>query len=267
MLSYQHIYHAGNRADVLKHAVLCAVLSNLARQKKPVFYVETHAARGMYDLDSKEAVKGAEYPDGIGRVLDLKNPPALFQPYLSEIQRLNPDGKLKFYPGSPALAAHYLRPNDRMAFFELHPKEHAALQDNFGNDSRIQIRKADGYRGALSLAPRSKEQMVVLIDPSYETLADLEALIEWVPKALRRWPNAILMIWMPLFKDGREDEFGAYLADLEAGGIAGARWPEDPDSNSALAGTAMISYRIAPELIAQSAEIAEICENLWAQSV
>lgn len=265
MLSYQHVYHAGNRADVLKHAILSAVLADLAKQKKPVFYVETHAARGMYDLNSKEAQKGAEFPDGIGQLIDVKNLPASMRPYLDEVRRLNPEGGLKNYPGSPALATHFLRKDDRMAFFELHPTEYAALTKNIGNDPRAQIRKADGYRGALSLAPRAKEQMVVLIDPSYETLGDLEALIEWTPKALRRWPNAIIIIWLPLFKDGREDEFGAYLAELEAGGIAGARWPDDPDSNSALAGTAMISYRIPQNLIETSAEIAAVCETLWAQ--
>ena len=125
----------------------------------------------MYDLNSKEAQKGAEFPDGIGQLIDVKNLPASMRPYLDEVKRLNPEGGLKNYPGSPALATHFLRKDDRMAFFELHPTEYAALTKNIGNDPRAQIRKADGYRGALSLAPRSKEQMVVLIDPSYETVS------------------------------------------------------------------------------------------------
>ena len=265
MLSYQHVYHAGNRADVLKHAVLCSVLNDLRTQKSPVFYVETHSARGLYDLSSKEAQKGAEFPDGIGQLWDLKRTPAPLKSYLDTIKSFNPDDSLSNYPGSPAIATSLLRKTDRFAFFELHPQEIKFLQENFDSDDRVQIKKADGYRGALSLAPRGREQMVVLIDPSYETLDDLEALIEWTPKALRRWPNAIILIWLPLFKDGREDEFGAYLADLAPGGISGARWPEDPDSNSALAGTAMISYRVSDKVVSEAAQIAEVCETLWAQ--
>jgi len=267
MLSYQHIYHAGNRADVLKHAVLCAVLTELTKQKRPICYVETHAARGLYDLSSPEAIKGDEFGDGILRLQKLQSTPQPLRIYDDLVRSFNSGNELKIYPGSPALASKILRPTDRLSFFELHPKEHEALNRNFGTDPRVQIRKADGYRGALSLAPRSREQMVVLIDPSYETLGDLEALIEWTPKALRRWPDAIIMIWLPLFKDGREDEFGAYLAELESGGIAGARWPDDPESKSALAGTAMVSYRIPENMVAESAKIAEICENIWAQSI
>ncbi|MFC6199650.1 23S rRNA (adenine(2030)-N(6))-methyltransferase RlmJ [Ponticaulis profundi] len=265
MLSYQHVYHAGNRADLLKHAVLCNVLNTLVKDKQPIFYVETHAARGLYDLSSKEAQKGAEYPEGIGQLWNLKRTPPLLAPHLDEVKKVNPGDKLQFYPGSPKIAGSILRKTDRMAFFELHPQEIAHLETNFKDDDRVQIRKADGYRGALSLAPRGKEQMVVLIDPSYETMDDLEALVDWVPRALRRWPNAIIMIWLPLFKDNREDEFGAYLADLAPGGISGARWPDDPDSRSALAGTAMISYRIPQKAVEDSAKIADICETLWAQ--
>ena len=52
MLSYQHIYHAGNLADVQKHALLAWVLAYLTKKDKPLTYVETHAGRGLYDLGS-----------------------------------------------------------------------------------------------------------------------------------------------------------------------------------------------------------------------
>lgn len=266
MLSYQHIYHAGNRADVLKHAVLAQVLSELKTQGRPVFYVETHAGRGLYDLTAPEAQKGAEYPAGIGALMNLKSVPAPLQPYLSAVQSLNKDGELKHYPGSPWLASHFLGTGDRITCFELHPTEHTFVSKTFEGDDRVLIRKADGYRGALTLAPRAKENFAVLVDPSYETLDDLKALIEWVPKALRRWPKAVIMIWLPLFKDGREDEFGAFLAELESGAIAGARWPDDPSSTTALAGTAMISYRVSDTVVDAGHRIAEILENLWAQT-
>ncbi len=265
MLSYQHIYHAANRADMLKHAVLQAVLKRYSRDTAPILYVETHAGRGRYDLTSPEARKGGEFHLGAERLLALDQIPRPLKDYAALVAE-GADGKtLKTYPGSPAIAQHYLRAKDRVALFELHPGEHAALTEAVSGDTRMQIKKADGYRGALALQPRRGERLIAMLDPSYETMDDLEALIRWTPTALKRWPTAILMIWLPLFVDGREDEFGAFLSELERGGIAGARWPED-DSGSALAGSAMIVYRVEDALVAHITAIAAALEQVWAKA-
>jgi 23S rRNA (adenine2030-N6)-methyltransferase len=50
LLSYQHAFHAGNHADVLKHLVLIAILERLKQKPKPFFALDTHAGAGLYDL-------------------------------------------------------------------------------------------------------------------------------------------------------------------------------------------------------------------------
>lgn len=258
MLSYQHGFHAGNRADVLKHAVLETVLSGLLPGRQNIFYVETHSGRGAYDLTGKQARKTGEASDGVLALLNDKAPRPL-KPWLDIVKKAGPSA----YPGSPALAASLLGPKDRMVFFEKHPQEYDALHSLLRHDDRIQVKRSDGYGGALKLAPRSGEQMVVLVDPSYETMRDMDALAEWAPRALRRWPNAILIIWLPLFRDERETEFGAYLAELSEGAIAGARWPTDPLNETALQGSAIVAYRVGPETGERMADIASSLQSFW----
>ena len=67
MLSYQHIYHAGNLADVQKHAILAWILAYLKRKDKPISYIETHSGRAVYDLTAAEAIKTGEAALGIQR--------------------------------------------------------------------------------------------------------------------------------------------------------------------------------------------------------
>lgn len=260
MLSYQHGFHAGNRADVLKHAVLEAVLTELKASGRKLFYVETHSGRGVYDLTGKQAQKTGEAKTGVLSLMDAKAPKPL-QPWLKRIQ----SGGETAYPGSPVLAARCLSPNDRMVFFEKHPQEYDALHNALKKDDRVQVKRSDGYGGALKLAPRSGEQMVVFVDPSYETMRDMDALAEWAPRALRRWPNAILIIWLPLFRDEREAEFGAYLGSLCEGTIAGARWPTDPMEETALEGTAMVAYRVDEKVGENMTAIASSLQSFWSK--
>ena len=259
MLSYQHGYHAGNRADVLKHAVLHAVLEAAASKPEPVFYVETHAARGVYDLGGQQARKTGEADLGV-----LAMPPAnaaakALQPWLKLVQNAGPDA----YPGSPKLASEILGPHGRMVLFEKHPTEFQMLEKALGQDERIQIKKGDGYSGALRLQPRRGEQMLLMLDPSYETPADMDALANWVPRAMRRWPNAQILIWLPLFADGREDEFGAYLSQLDEGFVAGSRWERGANDSSSLEGSAMIGLRIGGAGAKRAFGIAAELDKLW----
>lgn len=260
MLSYQHGFHAGNRADVLKHAVLDGVLRHAAGLDRPVLHVETHAGRGVYDLTGTQARKTGEAEAGVLNLLGRTDAPAPLAPWLDHVRACGP----RAYPGSPKLAADRLGNRARLVLFELHPTEHTALAETFASDRRVQVKKADGYAGALRLASRRGEVMTVLADPSYETLADMEALAEWTPRALARWPDAWLMVWLPLFKDEREAEFGAFLASLEDGIVAGARWPAPDDRDTALAGSAMIAYRVPPRVRDEAARIASALETDWA---
>ena len=65
MLSYQHMYHAGNLADVHKHALLALTLDYMVQKDKPLSYIESHAGRGLYRLDSDEALKTGEAAQGV----------------------------------------------------------------------------------------------------------------------------------------------------------------------------------------------------------
>ena len=164
MLSYQHGFHAGNRADVLKHAVLDLVLRDAAKGPRPLLYVETHSGRGRYDLTGAQARKGGEADAGIRALLNGKVPEG-FGDWLALVRERTE----KDYPGSPALALARLPANARAILFERHPAEFKALTENIGSDPRVLIREADGYAGALKLAPRGHEQIIVFSDPSYET--------------------------------------------------------------------------------------------------
>lgn len=258
MLSYQHGFHAGNRADILKHAALDTILSKLVHDKSPLFYVETHAGRGRYDLTGKQAQKTGEAESGVLSLLK-GNAPRPLKPWM-ELVRAQGE---KAYPGSPALAAARLRDIDRMVFFEKHPAEHKALTQTLGHDPRCLIKKADGYAGALKLSPRRGETMCLFVDPSYETLRDMDALAEWAPRALKRWPRAYLILWLPLFADEREADFGGFLSELADGTITGARWPVDPQNETALSGSAIVAYRIDAETGEALTHIGSSLQSWW----
>lgn len=259
MLSYQHGYHAGNRADVFKHAVLFSIL-NIARQAThPWLYMETHSAAGTYDLSDKQSRKTAEADEGVLRLLADKNPPSLIKPWLDHVRAATPAA----YPGSPAIARHCLSENDRMVFFERHPAEYEKLVASLGDDKRTRAIKDDGYNGALRLQPRSRERAFVFLDPSYETERDMEELAGWLPRAMKRWPKAVFLVWLPLFKDERELEFGQFLSSLDFGFVAGTRWNEDSDKDSALDGSAMIGLRTSPAMGRPAFEIAEQLDAYW----
>ena len=104
-MNYRHAYHAGNFADVVKHTVLCRVLTHLREKPAAFRVIDTHAGAGRYDLAGLEAGKTLEWRDGIGRLLSATLPPpvrALLAPYLEAVAALNPSGQLALYPGSPA---------------------------------------------------------------------------------------------------------------------------------------------------------------------
>jgi 23S rRNA (adenine2030-N6)-methyltransferase len=259
LLSYQHGYHAGNKADVLKHAVLHAVLEAEAAAKKPSLYVETHAARGFYDLTGEQSQKTGEAETGVLAMPKANQAAKALQPWLKHVQSKGPTS----YPGSPALATHILGPDARIVLFEKHPAEHKALSQALQNEDRALIRKEDGYNGALRLQPRRGEEMLVVLDPSYETTADMDALANWVPRAMRKWPKAKFLIWLPLFADGREDEFGAYLSELDEGFVAGSRWDRHSTDPSALEGSAMIGLRIGGSGARRAFAISAELDKLW----
>lgn len=199
MLSYRHAYHAGNHADVLKHALLVALVDHLARKDKPFFVLDTHAGAGVYDLRLAWAEKLAEYADGIGRLWGRNDLPPLLADYVAAVRELNVDGSLRFYPGSPWLAWRGMRPIDRLELFERHPHEAALLHRHLARCEGVTVRihAADGFAAIDALLPPPSRRGLVLIDPPYEMKTDYGQVVEAVRRARRRFPTGVLCVWYP----------------------------------------------------------------------
>lgn len=198
MLSYQHIYHAGNPADVQKHALLAWLLDYMARKDKAMTYIESHSGRGLYQLDAPEAVKTGEAAAGIARMEEGLPEDHPYRRCLAQVRAAF--GPMA-YPGSPLIAGLLLRGFDRMHLAELHPREHAALTEAM-EGFRAQIRREDGLEMALSLTPPLDKRGVLMIDPSYEVKDDYQRLPEVIGQIHRRWPVGVIVLWYPILEGG-----------------------------------------------------------------
>ncbi len=204
MLSYQHIYHAGNLADVQKHAILAWTLSYLTRKDKPLTYVETHSGRGVYRLDSEEARKTGEAAAGIERVqrgewFEASHP--LAQAIVATRSRFGS----ACYPGSPLIATSLLRPQDSLHFAELHPQEYVALSQAVPGGN-VKTYKQDGYDLAQSLLPPTPRRGMLLIDPSYEVKTEYDRLPGIIAKLHRKWNVGVIALWYPILRDSRQQQ-------------------------------------------------------------
>ena len=194
MLSYQHIYHAGNLADVQKHAMLSWMLAYLTQKDKPLCYIETHTGRGIYDLGSDEAIKTGEAAAGIGRVEARFAPDHPYRLRLAEVRaQWGPEA----YPGSPLIAGLSLRETDRLHLAELHPQEFRALKENLAL-WEPHVEQKDGFEFALSLTPPLPRRGLMLVDPSYEVKADYDDIPGFLQNVARKWNVGVLVLWYPL---------------------------------------------------------------------
>lgn len=197
MLAYRHAFHAGNHADVLKHAVLVAALKHLAQKDKGFRVVDTHAGAGAYALHAPQAQKKGEYHDGIERLWATRGLPALLSDYLVQVRAFNGSGELQRYPGSPALARALLRPQDELSLYELHPTDHALLDRQFNGDRQVHVGRGDGFAGLKAQLPPPTRRGLVIIDPSYELKTDYAAVVAAARDTLTRFADAVLLIWYP----------------------------------------------------------------------
>ncbi|UCE32006.1 MAG: 23S rRNA (adenine(2030)-N(6))-methyltransferase RlmJ [Burkholderiales bacterium] len=224
MFSYRHAFHAGNHGDVLKHLVLVQLLEYMTHKPSALWFVDSHAGGGRYRLDSKQALKRAEFRDGIGR---LWQPPALtvgwpepVRAYLAQVRSVNPDGKLALYPGSPQIALQMLRAQDRLRLFELHPTEFSVLQQELGHgDRRVLLRREDGFAALRAVLPPPTRRALVLIDPSYEDKDDYLRVRRAVQEARKRFASGVYAIWYPLVRHQESHRLADNLAR-----VAGDSW-------------------------------------------
>lgn len=201
-MNYRHAFHAGNFADVVKHVVLTCLLRRLTDKPKPICYVETHAGRGLYDLQSEQALRSGEAGQGILRALDASPGEGAVADYLRLVRKANAPGPVTVYPGSPALAAAILRQDDRAIFCELEPDEAEALKTLFRSDQRVAVRVEDGYRSLAAVLPPRPRRGLVMIDPPYESPAEVDHLLEGLRVGLGRWTTGIFLAWYPIKERG-----------------------------------------------------------------
>lgn len=216
-MNYRHIYHAGNFADVLKHAVLVLIIEHLKQKPAPFRVIDTHAGTGLYDLSSEEAQKTGEWQAGIGRILASELPVDIAQilaPYLAAVRHENEPGRLLRYPGSPRIARHLMRPGDQLVVNELHPQDHEMLEALFAFDRQTKVLGLDGWNALKSLLPPKERRGVVLIDPPFEQRGELGRLVQGLRDAVRRFATGTFLLWHPI-KDLRPVlAFRAELASL-----------------------------------------------------
>ena len=196
MLSYRHSFHAGNFADIIKHVVLVEILEHLAQKETPFEYIDTHSGAGLYNLTSNDAQKLQEHTNGIAKI-EPKDFPELAR-YFEVINTYNKSSDLNIYPGSPSIAQHFLRKQDRAWLFELHPKDYESLSHNIRSNKKIRGSCQDGLTGMLSLLPPTSRRGLVLIDPSYEIKSEYDHVIDTVIQAYKKFSSGIYAIWYPV---------------------------------------------------------------------
>jgi 23S rRNA (adenine2030-N6)-methyltransferase len=200
-MNYRHAYHAGNFADVVKHVVLTRLLDYLKQKDKAFRVIDTHAGIGRYDLSSVEAQKTGEWQGGIGRLIHAPFAApvaALLAPYLETVRSLNPEGGIQKYPGSPLIARHLMRKQDRLTAIELHPKDVAKLKTLFAGDFQARIIELDGWLALGAHLPPKEKRGLVLIDPPFEEAGEFERLVDGLMRAHKRWPGGIYALWYPI---------------------------------------------------------------------
>jgi 23S rRNA (adenine2030-N6)-methyltransferase len=204
-MNYRHAYHAGNFADVVKHAVLVLLVEHLRAKPTPFCVLDTHAGIGRYDLGSSEAMRTGEAATGILRAIAARGglPPAL-APYLDAVSAANEglpeaeDGGLRWYPGSPRLVRGLMREGDRLVLVELHPEDAATLKREFAGDRQVAVHRMDGYRALKAHLPPRERRGLVLMDPPFESPDEFGRLVEGLVLAHRRWPGGIKALWYPI---------------------------------------------------------------------
>ncbi|WP_263143808.1 23S rRNA (adenine(2030)-N(6))-methyltransferase RlmJ [Pseudomonas sp. RIT-PI-AD] len=214
-MNYRHAFHAGNHADVLKHLTLARLIALLSRKEAAFAYVDSHAGIGLYDLRGDQASRTGEWQAGIGRLWDAPDAPAALADYRGAILALNPRGELRYYPGSPELARHLSREQDRLHLNEKHPEDGRLLKENMAGDRRVAVHLGEGWHVPRALLPTREKRVILLIDPPYEQSDELQRGARALQEAIGRMRQAVVALWYPI-KDERQ--LKRFYRDLQNSG-------------------------------------------------
>ena len=219
-MNYRHAFHAGNYADVLKHALLVQLVRALQKKERGLLFVDTHAGRGRYDLalacEGLTGKREPEWPGGIGRLWDRGDPPPAVLDYLGLVRAFDrSQGNLtpvpRFYPGSPRIARLLSRPQDRLDLWEAQPAECDALRKAFEGERRVSIHQADGYGAMKASLPPAERRALVLFDPPFEDPEELSLVAAALGEGLRRLPAGTFAVWYPVTGRARMAGFAEML--------------------------------------------------------
>lgn len=202
-MNYRHAFHAGNHADVFKHIVLTRLIALMSRKEQPFAYLDTHAGLGLYDLRGDQATRTGEWLEGIARLWQATDRPALTDDYVKVINRLNTEGELRYYPGSPELARRLMRQQDRVLLNEKHPQDGQLLKDNMKKDPRVAVHLGEGWHVPRALLPVTEKRAVMLIDPPFEQLDELQRCAKAMKETITRMRQTVAAIWYPIKDDSR----------------------------------------------------------------
>jgi 23S rRNA (adenine2030-N6)-methyltransferase len=203
-MNYRHAFHAGNFADVVKHAVLALIIERLKAKDAAFRVIDTHAGAGLYDLAGDEASRTGEWREGIGRLWGAKRPPtldALLAPYLAAVVAANGADEshpLARYPGSPWIARHLFRKQDRLTAVELHPDDARRLETLFAGDIQVRTIALDGWLALGAFVPPKERRGIVLVDPPFEERDEFATMLDAFVAAWRKWPTGIYALWYPV---------------------------------------------------------------------
>ncbi|WP_279483252.1 23S rRNA (adenine(2030)-N(6))-methyltransferase RlmJ [Aureimonas sp. SK2] len=230
-MNYRHAFHAGNFADVVKHALLCRLIEYLKRKDKPFRVMDTHAGRGRYDLKADEARRTGEHEAGISA---LRASPAwdepLLAPYRESVEAAEASLGADAYPGSPWIGRHLLRRQDRLSAYELHPVDAAALGEVFAGDVQVKTIELDGWLALGAHLPPKEKRGLVLVDPPFEEVGEFERIVERVTQAWQRWPGGTYAVWYPIKRRAQYEAFHAALRSSGMRNVIAADFFRDPFS-------------------------------------
>jgi len=219
-MNYRHSYHAGNFADVLKHAVFALALQYLKRKEAPLRVIDTHAGAGRYALTSPQSAKTGEWQGGIARLLGASAKPLPqrvarhLEPYLGVVRAENASDAIAVYPGSPAIALRLLRAQDTLIANELQPEERLRLQHAIGDDRRVKVLGLDAWVALKALLPPKERRGIILIDPPFEERDELDTMATGMAHALERFATGLYIAWYPIKDPKPVARFHAAIAGL-----------------------------------------------------
>ena len=243
-MNYRHAYHAGNFADVVKHAVLARLVEYLKQKDKAFRVIDTHAGVGLYDLSSSAAQKTGEWQDGIAKVIEAEwssKAAPLIAPYLEAVRAVNASGGIKRYPGSPKIVRHLLRGQDRLSAIELHADDAKRLKLQFAGDFQTRVMELDGWLALGAHLPPKEKRGLVLVDPPFEEPGEFARLAEGLATAYKRWPGGIYALWYPIKDREAAAGFRRALAGSGIPKILDIRFEIRPQSSEPrLDGTGMV---------------------------